>query len=216
MRSEPSRLKEDLDALDREVPPGRYGLAMAHRRATLLDETLRHIYADAGSPAGIAVCAIGGYGRGRLLPRSDVDLLIVHGEGEEPGDVEVLTAELLYPLWDAGLEVGQAVRTPRGCAAIAAERLDALTAMLDLRHLAGEPVLAELTGPVIERKHGVPNRLLAAFAVLGYRETRHELALGRRAVLRGGTHAAGKPHPFLLTLLTGRRRISLGRGFGLR
>lgn len=137
MPSDPSRLRDDLDALDREQPSGRYGLAMAQRRAEVLDEALRRMFVDAGSPADIAVCAIGGYGRGRLLPHSDVDLLIVHDEAQPLSEVEALTARLLYPLWDAGLEVGQAVRTPKGCVAIAEERLDALTAMLDLRHLAG-------------------------------------------------------------------------------
>src|SRR4029453_18392685 len=51
--------------------------------------------------------------------------------------VAALAETLLSPLWDAGLRVGHAVRTPEACAEIATERLDATTAMLDGRILAG-------------------------------------------------------------------------------
>jgi [protein-PII] uridylyltransferase len=142
MPSEPSRLKESLAALDHARPPGDHGRSQARRRAQVLDATLEAMFAEAGSPAGVAVCAVGGYGRCELLPHSDVDLLILHDATATPEDLAALTSDLLYPLWDAGLEVGQAVRTTHECVAIAAERIDALTAMLDLRHLAGDAELS--------------------------------------------------------------------------
>ncbi|HEV2951806.1 MAG TPA: hypothetical protein VGZ51_06865, partial [Actinomycetota bacterium] len=49
--------------------------------------------------------------------------------------------DLLYPLWNAGVEVGHAVRTPLECEQ-ACERLDAGAAMLDIRFLAGDEGLA--------------------------------------------------------------------------
>ncbi len=81
--------------------------------------------------------ALGGFGRGELAPASDIDLLI-HHDGTASDEVAALAERLFYPLWDAGLTVGHAVRTPDECALIAAERLDALTAMLDSRALAGD------------------------------------------------------------------------------
>ena len=87
-------------------------------------------------PEDVALVALGGYGRGVLAPGSDVDLLILYHASSTP-DVAALAEHLLYPLWDAGLRVGHAVRTPDACAEIAAGRLDATTAMLDGRVLAG-------------------------------------------------------------------------------
>ena len=84
--------------------------------------------------------ALGGYGRGALCPHSDIDLLLLH-DGEEPESVAMLAEPLLYPLWDAGFSVGHAVRTPEETAVLATERLDAATAMLDARLLAGDAQL---------------------------------------------------------------------------
>lgn len=114
----------------------------------------------AGSPAGVALAAIGGYGRMQQLPRSDVDLLIVH-DGRQPTEVASLAERLLYPLWDAGFEVGQAVRTPLECELIAREGLDVLTSMLDLRPIAGDTALA---GQVAARVREVAALDVAAFA----------------------------------------------------
>jgi [protein-PII] uridylyltransferase len=95
------------------------------------------LFAHAGAPDGVGLVALGGYGRGELAPSSDIDLLIVH-----PGDareaVADLAARFLYPLWNAGLAVGHAVRTHDECLSIAAEHLDAATAMFDARPLAGD------------------------------------------------------------------------------
>lgn len=148
------RLLEELRALDRAYSRGHHGRWSASRRAGLVDECLRELYAGADAPGGVALVALGGYGRGRLSPGSDVDLLIVH---EEAGTARVsaVAETLLYPLWDAGLRVGHGVRTPSECEALAAERLDARTAMLDGRAIAGDAVpwvdaLSRVSAPIRE------------------------------------------------------------------
>jgi len=146
------RLLEELRALERAYSRGHHGRWSASRRAELVDECLRELSAEADAPAGVAVVALGGYGRGRLSPFSDVDLLIVHG-GANDERVASLAERLLYPLWDAGLRVGHGVRTPAECEALAAERLDARTAMLDGRAIAGDDVpwvdaLSRVSAPV--------------------------------------------------------------------
>ncbi len=72
------------------------------------------LFEASGAPAGVALAAIGGYGRRQQLPRSDVDLLVLH-EGDRLDEVAGLVERLLYPLWDAGFEVGHAVRTAEEC-----------------------------------------------------------------------------------------------------
>ena len=106
-------------------------------------------------PEDVALVALGGYGRGTLAPGSDLDLLILH-EGSADA-VSQLAERLLYPLWDAGLQVGHAVRTAEVCFEIAAERLDATTAMLDGRLLAGSaPAWDEVRSAVLAPVRGDP------------------------------------------------------------
>ena len=139
-----ARLKDELASLERAYSPGHHGLWSARRRAELVDVALVELY-RASNPAGAraprtALVALGGYGRGALVPRSDIDLLLLH-DGTESGVVAGLTERLLYPLWDAGFTVGHAVRTPAESVALATDRLDAATAVLDARLLAGDAEL---------------------------------------------------------------------------
>jgi [protein-PII] uridylyltransferase len=131
-------LRSDLAALDRAYSAGHHGLWMARRRSDLLDAAVVRLFSEAGAPQGVALAAVGGFGRQQQLPHSDVDLLIIHPDSADEAEVAGFVERLLYPLWDDGIEVGQAVRTLDQCVLIAEERLDALTAMLDLRWLAGD------------------------------------------------------------------------------
>ena len=60
----------------------------------------------------VALLAIGGYGRGELAPQSDLDLLLVHDlkARKVAKEVEPLASAIWYPLWDAGVKLGHAVR----------------------------------------------------------------------------------------------------------
>jgi [protein-PII] uridylyltransferase len=130
-------LHRELDTLARAYSPGHHGVWAARRRSELVDGCLARLWDRADAPSGCALVAIGGYGRRLQLPASDVDLLLLH-DGPSRDEVRRLTDALLYPLWDAGYTVGQAVRTPDECLEIAHTRLDALTAMLDARLVAGD------------------------------------------------------------------------------
>ena len=128
-------MADELAALDRAYSPGHHGRWSANRRADIVDACIVALFAPA--PPGVALAAIGGYGRRLQLPGSDVDLLFVH-DGTHPDEVAQLVERVLYPLWDAGVAVGQAVRTPEECLAVAVGRTDAATAMMDARALAGD------------------------------------------------------------------------------
>jgi [protein-PII] uridylyltransferase len=131
------RLTDDLRALDRAYSPGHHGRWSAERRSDLVDQRLHELFAAAHPPGGVVLVALGGYGRRELAPASDVDLLVLH-EHVEADVLAQVVDRLLYPLWDTGVAVGHAVRTPDEAAAMGEERLDALTAMLDGRALAGD------------------------------------------------------------------------------
>jgi [protein-PII] uridylyltransferase len=158
-----ARLSDDLRALDRAYAVGHHGRWSATRRAQMVDGCLRDLFGVTGPASGVALVALGGYGRGMLSPGSDVDLLILHDEASAP-EAAALAERLLYPLWDAGLRVGHAVRTPADCADAAA-RLDAATAMLDGRLLAGDRAAwgrthAIVLGSVRDDPRGFAVRLL--------------------------------------------------------
>ena len=66
---------------------------------------------DARIGSGVAVVAVGGYGRGELTPFGDVDVVLVHDDEIATEEVARLAEGLWYPLWDRGLRLDHAVRS---------------------------------------------------------------------------------------------------------
>jgi [protein-PII] uridylyltransferase len=83
-----------------------------------------------------AVIALGGYGREEQCIYSDVDLLFLF-EKSVPDDAEALVREIIYPLWDIGLDVGYATRSIKECVTLALEDVEVLTSLLDARFICG-------------------------------------------------------------------------------
>ncbi|MBW1957488.1 MAG: [protein-PII] uridylyltransferase [Deltaproteobacteria bacterium] len=83
-----------------------------------------------------AVIALGGYGREEQCIHSDVDLLFLF-EKNVPEDAEDLVREIIYPLWDIGLDVGYATRSIKECVNLAVEEIEVLTSLLDARFICG-------------------------------------------------------------------------------
>jgi [protein-PII] uridylyltransferase len=137
-----SRLRDELAALDRAYSPGHHGRWSSKRRTDLVDAALKTMFEEAAGVEGarVALVALGGYARSTLAPSSDIDLMLLH-DGSDPDAVARLADAILYPLWDAGFEVGHSVRTPPEALAATRETLDALTAQMDARHLAGDEAL---------------------------------------------------------------------------
>ncbi|HEX5996156.1 MAG TPA: [protein-PII] uridylyltransferase [Jiangellales bacterium] len=90
--------------------------------------------------AGFAVVAVGGYGRRELLPGSDLDVLLVHGDA---GDPAAAADRIFYPVWDAGIALDHAVRTVEEARKVAADDLKAALSLIDARHVAGDPTATE-------------------------------------------------------------------------
>ena len=87
-------------------------------------------------PDTVSVVALGGYGRRSLLPRSDIDLMVLHTDRQsEP--VREAAERLFYPFWDAGIALGHAVRTVGESLAEAVGRVDVACSLLDARLVAG-------------------------------------------------------------------------------
>jgi [protein-PII] uridylyltransferase len=104
--------------------------------ARLVDGLLRAVWTELGAPAGAALIAVGGYGRGQLFPHSDVDVLILLPQPAAAAEAAFVET-LLSALWDVGLELGHAVRTPEECESEAAADVTVRTSLLEHRFLAG-------------------------------------------------------------------------------
>jgi len=132
---------ERLETLFHEGAPAD---ALVEARSMLVDEVLRtawkkHVGENAD---GLALLAVGGYGRNELLPHSDIDLLVLHNEA----GLEAHRAELerfMAMLWDIGLEVGASVRTVEDCQAQARGDLSIFTTLTEHRLLAGTAALVD-------------------------------------------------------------------------
>jgi [protein-PII] uridylyltransferase len=87
-----------------------------------------------------AIIAQGGYGREEQCIHSDVDLLILFKKGV-PDQAENLIREMVYPLWDIGLDVGYATRSLKECITLAGRDFEILTPLLDARFICGWSLL---------------------------------------------------------------------------
>lgn len=120
-------------------------------------------------PIPLAMFALGGYGRAELNLFSDIDLLFLY-EGKAGTRLEFVTKQMLYPLWDAGVELGYAIRTINDCKRVMKEDQRALSSMLDARFLAGDRELAEKFLTFLESRFA-SSRALNEFVALKTKET---------------------------------------------
>jgi [protein-PII] uridylyltransferase len=103
-----------------------------------------------------AIIALGGYGRQEQCIRSDVDLLFLFKK-KVPAEAENLIREIIYPLWDIGLEVGYATRSLKECLSLASQDFDVLTPVLDARFICGwslifSDLMGQLRDKIIAKK----------------------------------------------------------------
>jgi [protein-PII] uridylyltransferase len=136
-------LRQDLEQNQRE-------LAAAFDRGEDIDSLLagRSRAVDAavvaawrevlGDSHELALIATGGYGRGELFPRSDVDLLIVADETVQQ-ERRAAIEGFFAGLWDLGIAPGHAVRSLAQCIEAARADVTVATSMIEARPLAGDP-----------------------------------------------------------------------------
>ncbi len=115
-------------------------------RTASVDDSLRQAFETflaAEFPRGLAVLAVGGFGRRELFPHSDVDVLVlVEQAPRTPAGRDALAA-FLRSLWDRGLRLGHSVHTPAECCVVDGRNIELSISLLDERFLAGD---AELYG----------------------------------------------------------------------
>ena len=142
------------EELNRQFSAGRSVGELLRERATLIDEVLRFLWQrlEAGGP-GVALIAVGGYGRGELHPCSDIDVLVLRANNGGPTNG---LESFLTLLWDIGLKIGHSVRSVEECLEQARADVTVLTNLLEARLLIGDPTLLEAVEAGIAAPHMWP------------------------------------------------------------
>ena len=105
------------------------------------DRFLTELYSrEVQLDSGVALVALGGYGRAELSPSSDLDLMLVHNEAD---DIDSLADRIWYPLWDEGFKLGHSVRSVDQTLRLAGTDLETATSLLNARLVAGDSSLVQ-------------------------------------------------------------------------
>lgn len=175
-------LAEARAILSLRVDAGEAGIPVARAFAgfmddmigALADHVVRRVY-PADNPTKserLAAVAVGGYGRGRLAPGSDVDILFLLPYKQTAWGESVVET-LLYVLWDLGLKVGHATRSVDESIRQAQGDMTIRTAMLEARHIWGDQALFAELKQRYRTDVAVPPGLDFVDAKLSEREARH-------------------------------------------
>lgn len=168
------QIQSVTQALERAFESGITADELVHGRAAFIDQLLRQIWGDTGlaAQADITLFAVGGYGRGELLPASDIDLLLLtHKISTETQ--QSLISDFLRRLWDIGLNVGHSVRTLDECISEATRDITVVTNLMEGRLLAGSGALFDRLMELIGPGHIWPSREFFA-AKLAEQSRRHQ------------------------------------------
>lgn len=133
---------------------GAAGLSTCRVLAAATDRLVRGLFeelcAELKAPKGLALVALGSYGRRELSPHSDLDLLLLRGPNVSEAEASPVARALPTLLWDLKRTVGWSARSPEECARAADADHTVRTALLDCRRLAGdEAVYARLAEGVL-------------------------------------------------------------------
>jgi [protein-PII] uridylyltransferase len=117
-----------------------------HALCELADNIIQQIFADVmkvhDTPnEGLALLALGGYGRRMLFPFSDLDILFLFENEKTEAEFRPFISEFSRTMWDLGFRVSSAGRTTDECKRIEEDNAEFHLALLDRRFLSGDQEL---------------------------------------------------------------------------
>jgi len=134
---------EGSERMRSEFEHTRSGRAVLLGRTAMVDSLAHqlwrhHIDPDLALPAGLALVAIGGYGRGVLAPYSDVDLLFLTDQPALAAARQDAIRALCQDLWDMRIKLSPTTRTLEDCDRLHRDNPEFNISLLDCRLLAGD------------------------------------------------------------------------------
>jgi [protein-PII] uridylyltransferase len=122
------------------------GRAALLSRTTVVESILlrlwnQYISPEKNGPPGVALVALGGFGRRWLFPYSDIDLLFLHASERTENEVKDRIRQFSQEIWDLRMKLSPATRKLSECDRFDSENLEFSVSLLDSRYLAGDPAL---------------------------------------------------------------------------
>jgi [protein-PII] uridylyltransferase len=117
------------------------GVLCIRRRALVVDCLLEPMWQfESGSalPPGLALVAVGGFGRKELFPYSDVDLLYLCVDEKVEDKLRETIRGCNQAMWDLGLRASPMIRTLKECARYDPDNIEFTLSLLDRRFVAGD------------------------------------------------------------------------------
>ena len=148
-------LRLEREMLLRYHQKGDSGIRLTRSRAVIMDVLIQNLFTWAtrvakesmGVIKPMCILATGGYGRGELSPLSDIDLMFLYPKSSMGKSLdnlkEIMTREILYPLWDSGLKVGHASREFKEALSESQKDIRNKNSMLDARFVCGDRKIAQ-------------------------------------------------------------------------
>jgi [protein-PII] uridylyltransferase len=139
-----ARKTELLASLQAQGSSARGIRGLLQRLSHEADVTLKSLWDGASLPAGFALLAVGGFGRGELFPHSDVDVVVLMPDtasADANPELERKVETFIGNCWDTGLEIGSSVRTVSECVAQAESDVTVQTSLLESRLVTGDAKL---------------------------------------------------------------------------
>jgi [protein-PII] uridylyltransferase len=138
--------RQEFERLRGEFEANGSGAATARDRTAVVDKLAIQLWeqnVSTRSGSGLALVALGGFGRRALFPHSDVDLLFLTQNEELRGWAKDPVRSICQEMWDIGLRVSPTTRTLDDCARFDRDNVEFTISLLDCRFLTGEAALCE-------------------------------------------------------------------------
>lgn len=126
------------------------------RGATVFARHFTH--GDRSLLSRLAICALGGYGRGEMCPYSDLDVGVIY-DGRLSKDIKELNRFLMPFLWDVGFHVGSTLHSVSEAMNLARQDPEVFTTYCQARLITGDnTIFARLKLRISEllTRHGGP------------------------------------------------------------
>lgn len=144
-------LKKEGYLLELRHKGGEGGRLNCQKRSALMSVVLQHVWKSAVDSSlksrrgekvpPVCLVALGGFGRGELNPKSDIDILFLYQKKgrDMPPVVKDVVEQVSYMLWDVGgLKSNPITHSVPDQIALCNEDLETKTALLERRFLAGD------------------------------------------------------------------------------
>jgi [protein-PII] uridylyltransferase len=142
---------------------GASGAVTIAARAAAVDELVRELWQqaverDSRLGVGVALVAVGGYGRRELFPYSDVDLLFLLDGRVAEKEVKDAIRRVNQEMWDCGMRVSPVTRKLAECERFDPENAEGVFSLMDHRMVAGdgapyEKLAAQCVPKLLQREH---------------------------------------------------------------